>query len=94
MTTKDKTGDDHPYARDAEELRGGKPAGPEHDGSFHAPDFFDPKTGKRYETDWDSPGQAEAAVAEGVDEKGKVVAAGGLTEADLPKPPPKPTPQK
>jgi hypothetical protein len=61
------------YAQNAEELKGGKPAGPEHDGSFHAPDFFDPKTGKRIETPWDSPGQAEAAVADGTDEKGKMV---------------------
>ena len=69
------------YAQTAEELRGGKPAGPEHDGSFHAPDFFDPKTGKRHETPWDSPGQADVAKADGVDEKGKMVV--GLTEADL-----------
>lgn len=61
------------YAKDADEARGGKAVGPEHDGSFHAPDFFDPKTGKRIATDWDSPGQADAAVADGVDEKGKPV---------------------
>jgi Cu/Zn superoxide dismutase len=70
------------YAQSAEELRAGKPAGPEHDGSFHAPDFFDPKTGKRHDTPWDSPGQSDLT-ADGTDEKGKVVV--GLTEDDLAK---------
>lgn len=55
MATKDESG----YAKNADEARGGKAVGPEHDGSFHAPDFFDPKTGKRIATDWDSPGQAD-----------------------------------
>lgn len=35
----------------------GKPVGPEHDQSFSAPDFYDPQTGKRIETDWDSEAQ-------------------------------------
>lgn len=35
----------------------GKPVGPEHDASFSAPDFYDPKTGKRVETPWDSEQQ-------------------------------------
>lgn len=35
----------------------GKPVGPEHDGSFSAPDFYDPKTGKRIETAWDTEAQ-------------------------------------
>jgi hypothetical protein len=43
-----------PYAANAEEAKGGKAVGPEHDASFAAPDFYDPKTGKRIETDWDS----------------------------------------
>jgi hypothetical protein len=45
------------YATNAEEAKGGKAVGPEHDGSFHAPDFYDPKTGKRIETPWDSEQQ-------------------------------------
>jgi len=71
------------YAKDAVELKGGKPAGPEHDGSFHAPDFYDPVTGKRIETPWDSPGQADVGVADGFDEKGKSVAGVGLSQAEL-----------
>lgn len=35
----------------------GKPVGPEHDQSFSAPDFYDPQTGKRIETPWDSEAQ-------------------------------------
>jgi hypothetical protein len=42
------------YATTAEEAKGGKAVGPEHDASFSAPDFYDPKTGKRIETPWDS----------------------------------------
>jgi hypothetical protein len=34
----------------------GKPVGPEHDGSFHAPDFYD-ENGQRIETDWDTDQQ-------------------------------------
>jgi hypothetical protein len=49
--------DESPYATTAEEAKGGKPVGPEHDGSFSAPDFYDPQTGKRIETDWDSEQQ-------------------------------------
>jgi hypothetical protein len=49
--------EDSPYAKDAEEAKGGKAVGPEHDKSFHAPDFYDPKTGKRIETPWDSEQQ-------------------------------------
>jgi hypothetical protein len=45
------------YATTAEEAKGGKPIGPEHDESFHAPDFYDPKTGKRIETPYDSEQQ-------------------------------------
>ena len=54
MTSKD-SGE---YAKDADEARGGKAVGPQHDGSFHAPDFYDPKTGKRIPTDWDDEVQA------------------------------------
>jgi len=49
--------DESPYAKTAEEAAGGKPVGPEHDGSFSAPDFYDPKTGERISTDWDSEAQ-------------------------------------
>lgn len=66
---------------DKKEWHVGDPVGPDVDGSFHAPDFFDPKTGKRIATDWDSPGQGDGVVADGVDEKGKMVV--GLTDADL-----------
>jgi hypothetical protein len=45
------------YAVDGDPDQVGKPVGPEHDGSFHAPDFYDPKTGKRIETDWDTDAQ-------------------------------------
>lgn len=48
---------DSPYATSTDEDQTGKPVGPEHDGSFHAPDFYDPKTGKRIETDWDTDAQ-------------------------------------
>ena len=77
MTSKEES----PYAQTAEELKGGKPAGPEHDGSFHAPDFFEPGTGKRYDTPWDSPGQSDVAKADGIDEKGKVVPGTGVAGA-------------
>jgi len=43
------------YATEAGQV--GKPVGPEHDASFSAPDFYDPKTGKRVETPWDSEQQ-------------------------------------
>jgi hypothetical protein len=49
--------EESPYATSAEEAKGGKPVGPEHDGSFSAPDYYDPKTGKRIETPWDSEQQ-------------------------------------
>jgi hypothetical protein len=49
--------EESPYATTAEEAKGGKAVGPEHDGSFHAPDFYDPKTGKRIETPWDTEAQ-------------------------------------
>lgn len=45
------------YAKTAEEAKGGKAVGPEHDASFSAPDFYDPVTGKRIETPWDSEQQ-------------------------------------
>ena len=61
MTTKKaettEATEESPYAKDADEVAGGKPVGPEHDGSFHAPDFYDPKTGERIPTDWDSEAQ-------------------------------------
>jgi hypothetical protein len=53
----DTSGEDSPYARNAEEAKGGKAVGPEHDDSFSAPDYYDPKTGKRIETPWDSEQQ-------------------------------------
>jgi hypothetical protein len=53
MATKDK--EESPYATEAGQV--GKPVGPEHDGSFSAPDFYDPETGKRIETPWDSEQQ-------------------------------------
>jgi hypothetical protein len=55
MATKDT--EESPYAKDAEEAKGGKAVGPEHDASFHAPDFYDPKTGKRIETPYDTEQQ-------------------------------------
>lgn len=51
------TEEESPYAKNAEEAKGGKAVGPEHDASFHAPDFYDPKTGKRIETPYDSEQQ-------------------------------------
>jgi hypothetical protein len=54
--TKD-TAEESAYATDTDEDQTGKPVGPEHDASFHAPDFYDPKTGKRVETDWDTEAQ-------------------------------------
>lgn len=42
------------YTKDGND---GKPVGPEHDASFSAPDYYDPKTGKRIETPWDSEAQ-------------------------------------
>lgn len=50
-TPGDTSSDESPYTSDGTD---GKPTGPEHDASFSAPDFYDPKTGKRIETDWDS----------------------------------------
>jgi hypothetical protein len=57
MATESKTTEESAYAKDAEEATGGKAVGPEHDQSFHAEDFYDPKTGKRIETPWDSEQQ-------------------------------------
>lgn len=42
------------YTKDGKD---GKPVGPEHDASFSAPDFYDPASGKRIETPWDSEQQ-------------------------------------
>jgi hypothetical protein len=53
MTSKEES----QYAKNAEEVRFGKPVGPEHDASFHAPDFYDPKTGKRIPTEYDTEAQ-------------------------------------
>jgi hypothetical protein len=55
MATKDTAPEESQYATEAGQV--GKPVGPEHDGSFSAPDYYDPKTGKRIETDWDSEAQ-------------------------------------
>lgn len=58
MATKSsKTGDEEEtqYATGPDQW--GKPVGPEHDGSFHAVDFYDPETGERIPTDWDSEQQ-------------------------------------
>jgi hypothetical protein len=66
VTTKDKSSkeeqqrrvdEESTYAVDGDPDQVGKPVGPEHDQSFHAPDFYDPKTGKRIETDWDTEAQ-------------------------------------
>lgn len=59
MTTKDSkdtkdTKEEAQYATGDDEDQAGKPVGPEHDASFSAPDFYDPQTGKRVETPWDS----------------------------------------
>jgi hypothetical protein len=54
MATKDAS-EEAQYATEAGQV--GKPVGPEHDASFSAPDFYDPKTGKRIETDWDTEAQ-------------------------------------
>jgi len=54
MATKD-TQEESQYATEAGQV--GKPVGPEHDASFSAPDFYDPQTGKRIETDWDTEAQ-------------------------------------
>ena len=65
------------YTKDGKD---GKPVGPEHDASFSAPDFYDPETGKRIETAWDSEQQKADP---GVDP----AAVSGATEA-----PPEPAP--
>jgi hypothetical protein len=54
MANKASNDTESQYATTAEEAKGGKAVGPEHDASFSAPDFYDPKTGKRIETPWDS----------------------------------------
>ena len=59
-TTRDTStppAEEAPYAKDADEAKGGKAVGPEHDASFSAPDYYDPKTGKRVETPWDTEQQ-------------------------------------
>lgn len=71
MATKDTT-EESQYATEAGQV--GKPVGPEHDASFSAPDFYDPKTGKRIETDWDTDVQRndpgfDPKVMEGTTEK-------------------------
>lgn len=55
MTTEEPVVEESQYATEAGQV--GKPVGPDHDQSFHAPDFYDPKTGKRIETPWDSEAQ-------------------------------------
>lgn len=66
-TAKSTPKEESPYTTDGTD---GKPVGPEHDASFSAPDFYDPATGKRIETAWDSeaqkadPGVGEAPVVE------------------------------
>lgn len=54
MPTKD-TSEESQYTSDGTD---GKPVGPEHDASFSAPDYYDPKTGQRIETPWDTEAQA------------------------------------
>jgi hypothetical protein len=51
MATAKSGSEESPYTSDGTD---GKPIGPEHDASFSAPDYYDPKTGKRIETPWDS----------------------------------------
>lgn len=53
-TAKSTPKEESPYTTDGTD---GKPVGPEHDASFSAPDFYDPVTGKRVETPWDSEQQ-------------------------------------
>jgi hypothetical protein len=84
--TPEPSGEESPYATSAEEAKGGKAVGPEHDASFSAPDFYDPKTGKRVETPWDSEVQKNDP---GYDPK--VMA--GTTEAPA-EPAPAPAPAK
>ena len=57
MSNTKKTDEESPYATTAEEWRGGKPIGPEHDKSFHVEDYYDPTTGERVSTDWDTDAQ-------------------------------------
>jgi hypothetical protein len=52
--TPEPAAEESEYTKDGKD---GKPVGPEHDASFSAPDFYDPKTGKRVETPWDSEQQ-------------------------------------
>jgi hypothetical protein len=54
MATTKNTAEESQYTTDGTD---GKPVGPEHDASFSAPDYYDPKTGKRIETPWDSEQQ-------------------------------------
>lgn len=70
-TSKSTPAEESPYTKDGTD---GKPVGPEHDASFSAPDFYDPVSGKRIETPWDS-GQQKADP--GVDAE----ALAGTTEA-------------
>ena len=37
----------------------GKPVGPEHDKSFHVENYYDPATGERVATEWDTPHQEQ-----------------------------------
>jgi hypothetical protein len=53
-TTPEPATTESPYTKDGTD---GLPVGPEHDASFHAEDFYDPKTGKRIETPWDTEAQ-------------------------------------
>jgi len=55
MATGKSTPEEPQYATEAGQV--GKPVGPEHDGSFSAPDFYDPVSGKRVETPWDTEAQ-------------------------------------
>ena len=54
MATKNTSAEESQYTTDGTD---GKPVGPDHDGSFSAPDYYDPKTGKRIETAWDTEAQ-------------------------------------
>ena len=56
MTTKKHPSEEpSAYAQGPDDV--GKPVGPEHDKSFSAPDFYDPVTGERIETAWDTDAQ-------------------------------------
>lgn len=74
MATSKSTPEPAEEAQYSKDGKDGKPIGPEHDASFSAPDYYDPKTGKRVETPWDTEAQKndpgfDPKVMEGTTEK-------------------------